>query len=298
VDAYYGGAWDFHFPGQGRPVRGADAQKILCPERFPAELTETPIPPYLQVLNAWLRNPPSPDSPYFIAVDAANLKPGVIFSPDLPFHARLRGHLGERAFAACPHADRFFFVEQVVTTYQAKAPPGELKVRPPKDFATWATYRDPALGYSFKYPQSWKLGLTSERQALATIMVTPPEWPAERIYVRVYSNRAQFRAADPLFGDAGQRKALSASFEQGGGFFDKLLPSAGMEGETWLLPIQVAHAPIAAGFTGKQYYYTLALDFALGYESSQRLLAYFSAIVATVQLDQLPPPEPTRRKKP
>ena len=50
-------------------------------------------------------------------VTAENKKLGYFSVPELPFHARLQGHLGEPAFAACPHAERIFFVEQVITVY-------------------------------------------------------------------------------------------------------------------------------------------------------------------------------------
>ena len=111
------------------------------------------------VLNSVGGNPLPDDASWLIATTSDMLHPGVRQSPQLPYHARLRGHLGEAVLAHCQHADRIFVVEQVVQVYEER--PAESPTYPrnlPDDYATWIHYHDAGAGFSLSYPPDWQIG--------------------------------------------------------------------------------------------------------------------------------------------
>ena len=74
--------------------------------------------------------PQPAEAAWLVAAVPEQAQPGSHTSyPSLPYHARLRGYLGEAAFGDCVAAERIFVVEQVVQVYEqnppAAAAPGE-----------------------------------------------------------------------------------------------------------------------------------------------------------------------------
>jgi hypothetical protein len=113
VDAYYSGATYSPVPGGFMSTR--------CPSRRNAALTDRPLLAQVHVLNAVYGNAVPEDAPWLIAAKGEAKTPDPRLA-DLPYHARLRGHLGNPAFAQCQDAERIFVVEAVVKTYQQEAP--------------------------------------------------------------------------------------------------------------------------------------------------------------------------------
>src|SRR5207248_2570700 len=102
VDAYFSGAGAPVLPGGWAPTPGS----ATCPEFANAALTDEPFQPILMVLNSAQANYLSTDDPWLIATVPEATRPNVRVLPQLPYHARLRGHLGDPAFAHCRFSER------------------------------------------------------------------------------------------------------------------------------------------------------------------------------------------------
>ena len=120
VVAYFSGVGAPIFPGGPPPP----PDQVVCPTFFSwsSALTDRPFTAALLLLNGVQGNTLPDDAPWLVATTPEATRPGVRVVPQLPYHARLRGHLGDSAFAHCPHASRILVVEDVVTAY-AEQPP-------------------------------------------------------------------------------------------------------------------------------------------------------------------------------
>jgi len=294
VDAYFSGVGAF--PMTGPPPPSEDW--VACPTywAWQVALTDRPFPATVQYLSTTCGNVLPDDAPWLAATTPEAIQPGKIILPQLPYHARFRGHLGDPALADCPNAGRIFVVEEVVTVYAQEPPDSGLYPRqPPADYAAWPRYHDTRLGYSLPYPPDWTVDsqkeMADEEGTLATVTLLAPQWPDYPVVVRVHASETQYdqyvASAPPLLQGEG-----FGVYEQGWAF--------GGQGEgPRLAGFQVdrqagpSERSAAALFSGGGYTYELALRFPLGFDAPQPLLTAYTAIVEGFRLDRPPGPTPT-----
>jgi hypothetical protein len=293
VDAYFSGAQPVAMFGFPRPP---DDDQVYCPTFFAWQvvLTDQPFSPAVYLLSSTWGNVLPDDAPWLAATTPEAMQPGQIVLPQLPYHARFRGHLGDPALAHCPNADRIFVVEEVVAVY-AEQPPatagGALQV--PKDYANWPRYHDTALGYSLPYPPDWTVELPGPDLVVA-VDLRAPQWPDYPVMVRVHAGEMLYDQYDPASIPPLLQGQAFGVFEQGWAFDGRI------EGQH-LAGFQVDR-PATAGegegsvsvlFSANGYTYELALRFAMGFDAPQQLLAIYSAMVEGFRLDRIPGPTPT-----
>ena len=227
VDAYFGAAGVPAMPGGPPPL----PDQVACPQEWNSTLTDRPYPVALMYLNTTQGSPLPDDAPWLIAATPEQTQPGVRDWPQLPYHARLRGHLGDPAFtkAGCVHAERIFVVEQVVKVYQQEpARPFHLPTQRAGDYARWPRYADARLSYSLPYPPGWQ----AERLDNVTLAFRGAQWPGNPVLVRVHDGETRYDQYDPaalpplLQGAQGW-----GQFQQGGWPYDQAAPPGqGLDG--------------------------------------------------------------------
>lgn len=272
IDAYFSGATTVPHPGGFPPP----PDQVACPSFYGAALTDRPFLADLVVLNSIGGNILPDDAPWLIAVTSDMLQPGVRQLPQLPYHARLRGHLGESVLAHCQHADRIFVVEQVVQVYEEK--PAESLTyprKPPDDYATWSHYHDANAGFSLSYPSDWHI----ERLDDVTWNLRAPQWPDLPIIVRVHSGETYLDQYDstampPLL----QGITSFGVYEQGGGF-SRTTDSQHLTGYQVGHDEDLIERSVSVLFSGSGHTYELALRYPLGFDAPQPLLTAYSVIV-------------------
>jgi hypothetical protein len=268
---------------------------VACPSPWPATLTDRPYLTTLYYLNITSGNLPQADSAWLVAVVPEQTRPGShVAYPTLPHHARLRGYLGEPAFAGCASAERLFVVEQVVQVYE-QDPPAELPpgLQVPADYGEWPRYADAALGYSLPYPPGWSAVPTDER----TLRLTGPQWPEHAVSVHVYDGETHYDQyeADPAKISPLLQGVGWGVFEQGWSSLDPAGDeSPGLAGYF----VEREDAPpdarsVAVLFSGGGYTYELALTFPTGFAASQSLLTGYTGLVQGFRLNVNPGPTPT-----
>ncbi len=285
IDAYFSGTTTVPHPGGFPPP----PDQVACPSFYGAALTDRPFLADLVVLNSIGGNPLPDDAPWLIAVTSDMLRPGVWQLPQLPYHARLRGHLGESVLAHCQHADRIFLVEQVVQVYEEKPAESLPYLRkPPDDYATWSRYHDANLGFGLSYPSDWHIDQLDDVtwNLHATQRLDLP------LVVRVHSGETHLDQYDStLMPPLLQGITSFGVYEQGGGF-NRTIDSQHLDG------YQVGHddpteRSVSVLFSGSGHTYELALRYPLGFDAPQPLLTAYSAIVESFRLDVRPGPSPT-----
>jgi hypothetical protein len=293
VDAYFDGAGVPAMPGGPPPL----PDQVVCPQEWNSTLTDRPYPVALLYLNTTQGSPLPDDAPWLIAAIPEQTRPGAREWPQLPYHARLRGHLGDPAFvnAQCRHAERIFVVERVVKVYQQDLPdPSIYQLKAAADYASWLRYADAALGYSLPYPPGWG----AQRLDSVTVALRGPQWPGNPVLVRVHDGEIRYDQYDPAVLPPLLQGAQSwGQFRQGGWPYDQAAPaSQGLDG------YQVQRYPAGAGasdnsisvlFAANGRTYELALTYLVGFGASSALLADYTAIVQGFRLDKLPGPSPT-----
>ncbi len=288
VDAFFNGAGAV--PRRGGPLAPGD--QVVCPMPWGSALTDRPFPAFLSYLNGTTSNNLPDDAPWLIAALPEQTQPGGgRFTPDLPYHARLRGHLGDPAFAGCEHAGRIFIVEQVVQVYEQDPPdPTVYQLKVPTDYASWPRYHDEALGYSLPYPPDWQV----QRLDDSTIVLGGPLWPGHPVVVHVQAGETHYDQYDlasipPLLQGDGW-----GIFEQGGWPFDQASYAIqGLAGHQVQRGMGTDDRSIAVVLSGNGKTYELALMYPTGFAASQELLNIYTAIVQGFRLDTDPGPAPT-----
>ncbi len=286
IDAYFSGATVVPHPGGFPPP----PDQIACPSFYEAALTDRPFPADLTVLNSIGGNILPDNAPWLIAVTPDMLKPGVWQLPQLPYHARLRGHLGESVFAHCEHADRIFVVDHVIQVYEEKpAESSTYPSKPPDNYATWTHYHDASTGFSFSYPPDWQI----DRLDDVTWNLRAPQWPDLPIVVRVHAGETHLdqydsTATPPLL----QGITSFSVYEQGGGF-SRITDSQHLDGYQISHDENLTERSVAVLFSGSGHTYELALRYPLGFGAPQPLLTAYSVIVEGFRLDVRPGPSPT-----
>jgi WD40 repeat protein len=287
-DAYFSGATLIPRPGGGGFPPPPD--QIACPYFYMGALTDRPFVADLTVLNSIGSNILPDDAPWLIAVTPNMLQPGVRQLPQLPYHARLRGHLGEAVLAHCEHADRIFVVEQVVQVYEDKpAVLSSFPRTPPDDYATWTRYHDANTGFSLFYPPDWQIEQVDD----VTWNLRAPQWPDWPIVVRVHAGETHLDQYDstampPLL----QGISSFGVYQQGGGFGTQI-DTQQLDGYEVGHDESLTERSVSVLFSSGGRTYELALRYPLGFDAPQPLLTTYSIIVERFRLDVRPGPSPT-----
>ena len=291
VDAYFSGAGAFPMTGPPRPP----TEQMVCPTfwTWQVALTDRPFPAAVQYLSTTSGNLLPDDAPWLAATTPEAIQPGKIILPQLPYHARFRGHLGDPALADCPHADRIFVVEEVMAVYAEQPPePSAYSLDLPQGYATWPRYHDPDLGYSLPYPPDWSAKPMTEPGLISAVDLRAPQWPGYPVTIKVHAGETWYDQYDPSSIPPLLQGEAFGVYEQGWAF--------GGQGEgSRLAGFQVdrqtgsGERSVAALFSAGGYTYELALRFPLGLDAPQPLLTAYTAIVEGLKLDTPPGPTPT-----
>ncbi len=303
LDAYYSGTnpWVHH-----GPPPDPNATEALCPSSWASALTDRPFVAMLSILNGSCSNALPADGAWLVAVTPEMATPGVRTYPQLPYHARLRGHLivgrgdsagregqpdgppGDPAFAHCPDAARIFMVEEVVQVYEQE-PPAVPAYGFPAGYASWPRYHDAAGGYSLPYPPDWLV----EPQDAATVLLRAPDWPGWPVSVRVHEGETRYDQYDPSSVPPLMQGNGWGVFEQGLSFGTVAGGSQRLAGYHVLRGGSPGEREEAVLFSANGRTYELSLRYPTGFDSPQPLLTAYTAIVEGFQLDAAPGPSPT-----
>ncbi len=292
VDAYFSGLGGAVGPG---PVPAPGM--VVCPAViWDALLADRPFRPFLQILNGMVSNALPDDAPWLIATTPEQLRPGKMVTPELPYHARLRGHFGEPAFARCDRTSRIFVVEGVVRVYEQQPPdrPAQIGIlTPPAQVAGWPRHHDPKLGYGLPYPPDWTVEPLDAPDLLSAVALRAPGWPGYPVVVRVHDGETHYDQYNPALTPPLLRGLGFGVLDQAG-----LLPPGSNARQT-LAGYSVergddpAHRTVAALFSAHGRTYELVLRYPLGFDAPQPLLTGYTAIVAGFRLDAPPAPTPS-----
>jgi hypothetical protein len=299
VDAYFGGA--------GVPPRLYDELPGIrvgegCPLSWDMAFSDDPsYQSVLSLLYTGLSNPLPEDASWLLAVVPEAGQPGKHVPVQFPYHVRLRGRLGDPAFAACPYAGRVFVVEAVAAVYQERRPelllyptpypppyagaPAALPSGEYLDTAGWRRYHDPDFGVSLLYPPDWSFEPVSEPDVVKAGILQGPQWPAYPVQVRVYRGETW---TDPNHRPPALRDVSLNPFQQswlGQRSDGSEQPLAGFRTDSQVIPGERA---VSVLFSSQGYTYELALRYPTGFDASQPLLTIYSAIVEGFRLD-VPP---------
>jgi hypothetical protein len=145
LDVY---ATDISNTGIPAPV-GPNPAELRCLEvRWSFRLTDGPFPIILHYLSTTSANGPAESAPWLIPAvheqDRYNALP--MLTP--PYRARVRGHLGDPAFAQCAHAERIFTIERVITVYEQEQPDPYADARLPVNYPVWPRYHSAEAEYT------------------------------------------------------------------------------------------------------------------------------------------------------
>jgi hypothetical protein len=290
VDAYFSG-------GAAYPMTGPPPllDQVTCPTNWTWQtaLTDRPFPGALQYLSTTMGNLPPADAPWLAAVTPEGMQPGQMILPDLPYHARFRGHLGDPAFAHCPDADRIFVVEEVVAIYQQEPPGPAYPLQPPADYAAWLRYHDAEMGYSLPYPPDWSVEPLDEPDVVSAVALRAPQWPDYPVVVRVHAGETTYDQYDPASIPQLLRGFDSwGVFEQGWAFNGQAETQglAGFQADRQAGP---GERLVTVLFSAGGYTYELSVTFSTGFDAPQPLLTAYTAIVEGFHLDTAPGPTPT-----
>ena len=285
LDAYYSGTspWVHH-----GPPPPPDAREPLCPMRWADALTDRPFQAMLSILNGSCSNGLPDDAPFLVAVTPEGLVPGVRAAPELPYHARLRGHLGDPAMAHCPDAARIFVVEQVVQVYE-DPPPEEAGLKLPADFAAWPRYHEAGAGFSLPHPADWQV----QRLDDVTWSLRDPRWPGYPVWVRLHVGEMRYDPYDPGSTPPRLQGESFGVYEQGWAFGQDLVESQHLSGYRVDRPGTAGEREVAVFFSGGGRTYELGLRYPQGFDAPQALLTAYSALVEGFRLDTAPGPSAT-----
>ncbi len=284
VDAYYSGAGLVPHVGGLAPLPG----RARCPACWEAALTDRPFPGLLGLLGGLHSNILPAEGAWLIAAAAEAVRPGVDAPAALPFHARLRGYLGEPAFSYCPNGRRVFVVQEVVAVYDDVAP--SAADVPPSDYYRWPRHSEPELGYSLPYPPCWRV----ERPDESTLVLRAAEWSGHPVTVQVHLGETRYSthaggSLPPLLQGEGW-----GIYHQGQAFGGRIAGQhlTGYAVDRRTLPDE---RTVAVLFNGGGRTYELTLRYPLGFDASQPLLTAYTAMVEGFRLDGWPGPSPTSR---
>jgi hypothetical protein len=284
IDAYVWHGWSDR---EGSSSIDHDAHGCPILSGATTLLTDQPTPWLISILNEWFANA-TPDYP----PDSATW---LVMNGDdrIPYHARLRGHLGDPSTAPCSFAKHIFTLEGIVTTYE-QHPPDLREIKVPDTYPNWLRYHDPDLGYSFRYPADWKVETLPAAGLVAALAVRSPQHPDDPILVRVHAGETyydQYNSANPppllksegffgLFEQANIHVKSTVDHQHLTGYYTRYtLPDGHSQQTTVFLN--------AGGRT-----YELILRYPMGLEASRDLTDTYTLFVLGFQFDVPPGPTP------
>ncbi len=283
VEGYFQRGDNVPLPGWGS--KGLEP----CPRRWTGALTDQPYPIVLTILNETRSNAPSPNSPYLLPVRLNQERQRI--PADLPYHARLRGHLGDAAMASCEDAARIIVIEEVKAVYEQDSPPLELQRCLPADFAAWNSYHDETMGYTIRYPNTWQRESLQEPNMVAGLKLVAPEHSDFPMYLRINEGETHY---DQYSRDIPARLLGNGwGIFQQGNFPEDKLQTQHLAGHFVNRTENDETATDAVLFNAYGRTYELSWSFPLGLQASQELLTNFTAIVETFRFDDMPGPTPT-----
>lgn len=282
IDAYFSGGW------QAFSLGGPPPDQIPCPPApWNTALTDQPFPGTLTVLNGASNNTLPPDAPFLVATVPEALRIGSGAMPDLPFHARLRGHLDDPQQAHCPGADRIFVVEQVVTVYAQNPPPDLDPQQSLADYPSWSRYTYAAEGYSVTHPPDWTIETNVDPRFRSSVALRSTRWPQSPVMMRVRDGETPitgYVAADPPpLHDFGL-----APYQQGGVYNDVITATQRLAAFDGDRDVGNGQREIVTLFNANGRTYELTLRYPIGFAAAPRLLAIYTGIVESFRLDQPP----------
>jgi hypothetical protein len=250
-------------------------------------LTDRPVPWALPILQGGYSNAIydyPPDSATWLVVND---------NEPIPYHARLRGHIGDPSAAKCSFANHIFTVERVVTTYAQDNPDlGDMKV--PDAFPSWPRYHDADLGYGFRYPPDWKVETLPATGLVAELAVRNPEHSDNPILVRVHAGETYVDPYDTahtppllqsegggLFSQDGIPIASQVSHQHLSGYYTRSNPPDHLSRQTTVF------------FNGGGRTYELILRYPIGMDASRELTDTYTLFMLSFQFDVPPGPTPT-----
>jgi hypothetical protein len=285
VDAYFSGTGLPSRPGPP-PVPG----QMVCPNFYASALTDRPFPAELALLNGITSNGLPDNTPWLIATTSEAIQPDARSIPQFPYHARLRGHLGDPAVTQCQHADRIFVVEGVVRVY-AEKPPESLayELELPEGYATWLRYHDATLGFSLPHPPDWRI----ERVDDVSWNLRAPQWPNYPVVVRVHTGETHYDQYDSASMPSLMQEATGFGVFEQDMVFDNKVDSQRLAGYQVDREAGPSERSVSVLFSGGGRTYELALRYPVGFDAPQPLLTVYSAIVVGFRLDVPPGLTPT-----
>ncbi len=292
IDAYFSGANPFIMPGGSF---GIYEDRVICPYYLNTLLTDESFLPGLTVLHQGMSNMLAAESAWFLVATWETAQPGVYPNVDLPYHARLRGHLGDVAFASCENRDRIFLVEEIVAVYAENVPnpPRHVWEIQPDYIAGWPRYEDESLGYSFLYPPDWQIETVDDPTLASSLLVRYPERPDFPVMIRVHPQEPVLDNLDWVLEPPLLAGMPVMYFAQGDGAGMNLPDNQhliGYIGETEPKPDSRF---MTVYFLGNGRTYEIALTYPMGFAASQTLLTDYSIMVESLRLDFLPDPTAT-----
>jgi hypothetical protein len=292
IDAYFSGANPFIMIGD---LRTYYEDRVNCPDYLNNLLTDEPFLAGLSVLHRGMSNLPTAESAWFLAATSETAQPGAYPQADLPYHARLRGHFGDAAFADCENHDRIFLVEGIVTVYAQDVPNPPPQVwEVPADYVVgWPRYKDESLGYSFLYPPNWQIEPADARELAGSLLVRYPDRPDYPVLIRVHLGEAQLDRYGKVLEPPTLVGRSMQPFVQGDGAGMNMPHNQHLSGFYGEPMPQDERRTIAVYFLGDGRTYEIALAYPMGFAASQTLLTDYSIIVESFRLDFLPDPTPT-----
>ncbi len=271
VEAYFSGAGLVpHHRGPRPYVASTD-----CPSCWEAALTDRPFQGLLHILGGVHSNVLPANEAWLIAAPADAVWPGRQAVADLPYHARLRGYLGDPAFSHCSDSQRIFVVTEVLEVYEEEPPAAPLYALP-EDYDRWPRHTERRAGYSLAYPPGWEVEVLDG----ATLALRAPQWPDWPILVRVHAGEIEEGGPSSpalLEGDS------CGVYRQGTAFGAAQSPAlSGYLVDRYTEPHE---REVAVLFSGQGQTYELALRYPLGFDALQPLLTAYSAVVEGCRLD-------------
>jgi heat shock protein HslJ/dipeptidyl aminopeptidase/acylaminoacyl peptidase len=292
LDAYFSGAGSAVTPGGPPPP----PDQVACPTNlgWASALTDQPFLATLQLLNGIRGNALPEDAAWLVATTPEATQPGRVIQPQLPYLSRLRGHLGDPAFADCRDAGRIFIVEEVVAVYEEQPPVSAGQVWAlPADYAAWPRYEDTELGYSLPYPPDWTVAPQDDPNLASAIALQSPRWPGYSLDVRVHAGETRYDPYDPTSLPPLMEGPGYGVYEQGWAFGQPVEGSQGLAGYAVDHAVEAGQGEEAVLLNAGGYTYELDLTYPTGFDASQALLTAYTAMVEGFRLASVPGPTPT-----
>jgi hypothetical protein len=274
VDAYFSGAYK-GLTEAPAPAAGVIDWRLI--------LSDEPFLPELALLGGTQVNSLTADAPWLVvAAPAASST----VAPQLPYFARLRGHLADPATTEpATEAGRVFVVERVELIH-AQEPPAAPAAG---DYTSWSRYQSLGATYSVPQPPGWKVDAADPQ----SLTLRDPLAPDSPVTIIVHPGETHHDPYDPdalpplLAGHKWTVIAQNATLDQGStrgqglvGYRLERIEQSGTRTTTVLLS--------ANGDT-----YEFSVAYPLGTAAPQPVLSAYSAIVAGFRLERPVEPSPT-----